>query len=71
MRADDAHRCDLRVVENGGSHSYKASIADRASVDDSSVCNDVIFTDEDTGHAVACVYEEVPRITAQLRAMMA
>ncbi len=55
MRTDDALLADLRVIENGRSHSNKTPIADRASVDDSSVSNGDIFTDEGRGHTVACV----------------
>jgi hypothetical protein len=59
MCADNALLSDLSVIENGRSHSDKTPIADRASVDDSSVSNGDIFTDEGRGHAVACVYEGV------------
>jgi hypothetical protein len=59
MRAGDALRFDLGVVENGGSHSCNASIADRTSVDHSSVCKGAIFTDEGRGYAAVCLYEGV------------
>jgi hypothetical protein len=59
VRADDVFLSDLSVIENGRSHSDKASISDRTSVDDGSVSDGYIFTDVGRGHAVACVHKGV------------
>jgi hypothetical protein len=57
--ADDALLSDLGVVENRSAHADKASIADRTSMNDRAVSDGNIFADEDRGHAVACVCEDV------------
>jgi len=59
MRADNALRSNLSVITNGRSHSDQAPIADRASVDDGSVSNGDILTDEGRGHPVTCMNEYV------------